>query len=123
MNFLRTHRYSLQYALAALAGVCVPFITYAAGGTLANPLNPLFDSIPKFIEGALRAMVIVALPILTIFIVLSGFYFVAARGNEAKLTKARQNFMYVILGSILILGAWTISSLIASTLGQLTSGL
>ncbi|MDB5238134.1 MAG: hypothetical protein JWM46_404 [Candidatus Kaiserbacteria bacterium] len=105
---------AVYFAAAALAS--------ADDNTLGNPLNPSFSSIPNFIAGALRVMVQLALPILTLMIVYSGFLFVFARGNQEKLSTAKTNFMYVIIGSVLILGAWVIATLISGTVSQLTTG-
>lgn len=91
-------------------------------GYLGNPLNPDYSTIPNFIAGALKVMVMVALPIISFFIVYAGFLFVSARGNEEQLSTAKRNFMYVIIGSVLILGAWVIATLIGGTVTQLTSG-
>ncbi|MBI4087776.1 hypothetical protein HY418_00110, partial [Candidatus Kaiserbacteria bacterium] len=44
-----------------------------------------------------------------------------ARGNEQALSKAKQNFIYVIIGALLILGAWLIATLIGGTVTQLVS--
>lgn len=93
-------------------------VAYAAGG-LENPLNSNFSTIPAFIAGALKVLVIVALPIITLFIVISGFMFVFARGNSSKLEDAKKNFVYVIIGALLILGAWVIATLIGGTVTQL----
>lgn len=92
-------------------------------GMLRNPLDPSFSTIPLFIAGVLKVLVMVALPIITFFIVYSGFKFIAAQGNEAKLTDAKHNFFYVILGSLLILGAWVIATLIGGTVDQLMRGI
>ena len=89
------------------------------GAGLCNPLNSNFSTIPAFIAGALKVLVIVALPIIALFIVVSGFMFVFARGNESALTKAKENFVYVIIGALLILGAWVIATLIGGTVTQL----
>ena len=80
------------------------------------------DTIPNFIAGALRVLVMLALPILTLMIVYSGFLFVFARGNQEKLGTAKTNLMYVLIGSTLILGAWIIATLISGTVSQLTTG-
>jgi len=93
-------------------------IAHAAEG-LENPLNRDFSTIPAFIAGALKVLVIVALPIITLFIVISGFMFVLARGNSSKLEEAKKNFVYVIIGALLILGAWVIATLIGGTVTQL----
>lgn len=94
-------------------------VALAADGRLENPLNPAFSSIPAFIEGVLRVFVTVALPIITLFIVISGFMFVWALGKPEALKTARRNFFYVIIGSILILGAWVLATLIGGTVTQL----
>ncbi|MFZ2719319.1 MAG: TrbC/VirB2 family protein [Minisyncoccia bacterium] len=84
---------------------------------LENPLK--FTSIQKFVEGVLQAIVMIALPIITIFIVYAGFLFIAARGNESKLSNAKHNFQYVIIGTIMILSAWVLATLIGGTVTQL----
>lgn len=93
-----------------------------SSGQLLNPLSSEFNSIPNFIAGFLRVIVMVALPIISLFIVYSGFLFVKAQGNEEGLQTAKRNFLYVIIGSILILGAWVIATLIGGTVTQLTNG-
>jgi hypothetical protein len=97
-------------------------LAFADTAGLTNPLNPAYSSIPTFIAGALRVMVEVALPIISLFIVYSGFLFVSAQGNDEKLSVAKRNFMYVIVGAILILGAWVIATLIGGTVTQLVTG-
>lgn len=89
----------------------------SAQSELVNPLG--VSSIAEFIALALRVMVMVALPIISLFIVYSGFLFVSAQGNEEKLNKAKMNLLYVIIGSILILGAWVIATMIGGTVTQL----
>ena len=99
-------------------GVCAYVAsTAAAYAQLENPLK--VSSIAEFIATALKVLVVVALPIITLFIVISGFMFVLARGNESKLTEAKKNFVYVIIGALLILGAWVIATLIGGTVSQL----
>lgn len=99
-----------------LAGIAAAAVT----DTLGNPLDPSFSTIPNFIAGALRVLVMLALPILTLMIVYSGFLFVFARGNQEALSKAKVNLLYVLIGSTLILGAWVIASMISGTVSQLT---
>ena len=86
-------------------------------GPLANPLN--FGSIPEFLAGALKALALIALPIISLFLVISGFLFLTAQGNQQKLDTAKKNFVYVVIGALLILGAWIIATLIAATVNQL----
>ncbi len=111
----------LAAASGAAASVAVPYLVYAAdcSAGLCNPLNSNFSTIPAFIAGALKVLVMVALPIITLFLVVSGFMFIKARGNPSELTKAKENFLYVIIGALLILGAWVIATLIGGTVTQL----
>ncbi|MDO8513974.1 MAG: pilin [bacterium] len=94
-------------------------VAHAQSTGLENPLNSNFSTIPAFIAGALKVLVIVALPVIALFIVYSGFLFIFARGDPTKLTKAKENFVYVIIGALLILGAWVIATLIGGTVTQL----
>ncbi len=105
-------------SLFFIAVLACATVVHAQTG-LQNPLNSNFSTIPAFIAGALKVLVIVALPIITLFLVVSGFMFVFARGNSSKLDEAKKNFVYVILGALLILGAWVIATLIGGTVTQL----
>ncbi|MDR3571561.1 MAG: pilin [Candidatus Pacebacteria bacterium] len=105
---------------AGAAFVALSPLVAFADQTLSNPAK--VPDLQTFIADFLKAVVQISLPILTLFIVYSGFLFVFARGNEEKLGKAKQNFMYVILGAILILGAWVLATLIASTANQVLGG-
>src|SRR3989344_35741 len=118
MKFTMAH--AKKFAAAMFSGISA----FAVSGTFAfaqsglqNPLRS--QSIAEFIASALKVLVIVALPIITLFIVISGFMFVLARGNESRLTEAKKNFVYVIIGALLILGAWVIATLIGGAVTQL----
>lgn len=126
MNTYRLTKRFYMYvagAVSAFAYACIPLIVQAAecagGKGLCNPLNSSFSDIPKFLAGALKVLVVVALPFITLFVVISGFMFIKARGNPGELTKAKENFVYVIIGALLILGAWVIATLIGGTVSQL----
>ncbi len=103
--------------IAVFTIVFLPYALSAAGSTLESPLR--FKTIAEFVEGLLRAVVYIALPIISLFIVYAGFKFVTAQGNQGKITEARDNFMYVVIGAILILGAWAIAQLIGGTINEL----
>src|SRR6185436_4952207 len=76
---------------------------------LQNPLR--FGTIETFIQGVLQAIVMIGIPVITVFIVYAGFRFVMARGNASAINEAKKNFVYVILGAALILGAWVLATL------------
>ena len=102
----------------------LPFIAYAAtcpGTDNSSVTNPLkYCNIMDFVKNALQLFVLLALPVLAFFIVLAGFQFILARGNSSQLQKAKMNFVYVIIGTCLVLGAWLLASLIGATISQIT---
>ena len=119
MNKLRiTYLVCAHILLTSLFLLAMTLTTEAQEG-LKNPLNSSFSSVPAFIAGALKALALIALPIITLFLVISGFLFVTAQGNQEKLATAKKNFFYVIIGALLILGAWIIATLIAGTVNQI----
>lgn len=84
---------------------------------LENPLR--FSSIERFIEGVLQAIIMIAIPIIVAFIVYAGFKYIFARGSSSAISEAHKNFTYVIIGTIMILGAWVLATLIGGTVSQL----
>lgn len=111
-------RSSFFSALATLSLILWGSVAYAET-KLENPLNANLTTIPQFIEGFLKAIVMIALPLITVFIVYAGFKYIAARGNSSKISDAHENFKWVIIGSILILSAWILATLIGGTVTQL----
>ena len=112
-------KHFIARVLAIVGGFLASASIAFAAGEIGNPLK--VGTISDFVSMALKVLVMVALPIISLFIVYSGFMFVIARGNEGMLNEAKKNFFYVILGSILVLGAWVIATLIGGTAAQLTN--
>ncbi|MDO8522163.1 MAG: hypothetical protein Q7S08_02660 [bacterium] len=122
MNILRKIGFWLSCAPALfLASVAVAHAANCADGSsgLCNPLNPQFSTIPAFIAGVLKVVVMLALPVIVLFFVVAGFQFISAQGNPGKLDEARKNFVWVVIGALLIMGAWVLATLIAGTVSQL----
>ena len=92
-----------------------PFDANAAG--LQNPLK--FHSIQEFVQGFLKAVVYVGMPVAVLFLVYSGFLFVFAQGNSTEIEKAKKNFFWTVTGIALFLGAWALAALIKGTIDQL----
>lgn len=89
---------------------------FAYAQTIKNPVG--VSTVAEFISQALKSMVLLALPVVALFFVISGFMFVSARGNTHKLQEARENFVYVVIGALLIIGAWVIATMIGGTVTQ-----
>lgn len=118
-NTLQQTCTALKVSLLTIFFWVVALQTHAQTVELKNPLSSSLDTIPKFIEAVLKVVVMVALPIITLFFVYAGFKFIMAQGNSTKLQEARMNLLYSVIGAILILGAWVIATLIGGTVTQL----
>ena len=60
----------------------------------------------------------IAFLLLVIFIILSGFRWMAAGGNSEKVGKAKKNFTYVLIGGLVILGVSGIINTVAVAVGS-----
>ena len=85
--------------------------------TIQNPLR--VNSIAEFISMLLRAVIAIGIPIAILFIVLAGFKFIAAQGSPDKLSEARTNFVYVVIGIAIFIGASALAELVMATLRQI----
>ena len=85
---------------------------------LKNPLSA--ENFCDLIKTILNILMVIGIPVAVLFLMWSGFRFVLARGNSTELQNARRNFYYVIIGIVVFLGAWTIATVIAGTLKELS---
>ncbi|MFQ5662112.1 MAG: pilin [Candidatus Paceibacteria bacterium] len=92
----------------------------SSSNELVNPLQ--FDTIKGFLEAMLNAVVTIATPIVVLMLVYSGFLFVKAQGNTDKLTEAKKAITWTIIGAVIVLGAFVLSSAIKGTVDQLQNG-
>ena len=81
-----------------------------------NPLK--VDTIEGAIQLFMNAVLRIAIPFIVIFFIWSGLSFVLARGNPEKIKTAKNMFWYTIIGTLLILGAWTITNAIIGTVNS-----
>lgn len=81
---------------------------------LTNPLKS--QTIAELVENIAKLAAQIGIPVAAIFIIYSGLLFVTARGNEEQLTKARKNFMWAMIGTAILLGAWVIAKAISETI-------
>lgn len=82
---------------------------------IQNPLNGI-NSVSDFIKKLLQAVIVIGVPIAALFIILAGFKFITAQGNSEQLATARTNFIHVVIGVGIFIGAWALSELIVATL-------
>lgn len=114
----------IQRLYVRIAGVVVSFlasveVSLAQGTTvIQNPLGGT-STICGFIKNILNVALAVAVPFLVLFIIYGGFLLVYARGNSEKLRTAKRNLLAALLGTIVILGAWTLGQVIANTINSI----
>jgi hypothetical protein len=85
---------------------------------IKNPLK--VDTISGAIALFMNAVLRIALPFIVIFFIWSGVSFILARGNSEKIKTAKNMFWYTVIGTLLILGAWTITNAIIGTVNSIT---
>lgn len=81
-----------------------------------NPLDDDIADIEDLVQILLNVLIIIATPIIVIFIVLAGFKYVTAQGDPSKLEEAKRALVYAIIGGVLVVGAVAIFEIIVGTI-------
>jgi hypothetical protein len=88
---------------------------------LKNPLKGGIDTVPELLNLIIKTLIIPIGGVVVVFMIIyTGFLFVMAQGNEAKLTKAKSTLVNTVIGAAIILGAYAISVIIQSVLIEIT---
>ena len=77
---------------------------------LENPLK--VTSLEELLVAILNIIVVIAIPIIVLFIIYSGFLYVTAKGNAAQVEQATRSLTYAIIGAVLIIGAVAIAEIV-----------
>ena len=97
------------------------FILIAPMFVSAQIQNPLkFNSITGFISNLLTYIVRVGGVVATLAFIWSGFLYVKARGNPGELETARNAFINTCIGTVILLGAQIIGTIIKGTVESVT---
>lgn len=111
----------LSYIASAVLSFFAPLIAFAAdtgvtgAGTLKNPLSGI-DDLDTLAVRILEVVVQVGAYVAVLFIIWSGFKFVAARGNPTKLEEAKKTLVYTLIGVAILLAAQAIAMGISATI-------
>ena len=98
----------------------IPFLAQAVVIEIPSPLKDSIKNIPDLIRIIINDIVLpIGGVIAVLMIIYAGYLFVTARGNEKKITDAKQALLYACIGAAILLGAWVISEAIEKTIGQL----
>jgi len=100
--------------------VCADEVGVTTGNGSSALRNPLaVDSVSELVKAVAEVVMKIGFMVAVVFIIYSGFLYVSARGSEEKLKKAHETFTWTIIGTAVILGAWTIAIVIESTIKSL----
>jgi hypothetical protein len=92
-----------------------------AGSRIYKLLNPLGEGVTSFsqiINSVAKYLTIyIAPPIVTIMILIAGFYFLTAGENPERVKTARQIILWTVIGYAIILISWGVTSIITELLG------
>ena len=90
---------------------------FGGGGGFTNPLK--HDKIEDFLYALLGFVIQIGYIVAVFFIILSGFYFVMAQGNDTKLEKAKEMLLWTVIGTAILIGAQVIATVIKTTIDAL----
>lgn len=80
--------------------------------TLANPLGEEANDPRKFIARIIQAIIALSGAIALVMFVYAGLLFLTAMGNEGQVKKAKDLMLYVVLGIVVIAGAFVATNTI-----------
>jgi hypothetical protein len=88
---------------------------------IINPVSGV-NSLYGLFNKILGIVVSLSYVVIAVFILLSGFKFITAQGNETELAKAKSMFFWTIIGALLVIGAQVIAEVLKSVITQVAKG-
>lgn len=106
--------YLALFPIPALAqGTDAPTQSTAPGTvTLANPLGEDANDPRKLIARIIQAIIAISGGIALVMFIYAGLLFLTAMGNEGQVKKAKDLMLYVVLGIVIIAGAFVATNTI-----------
>lgn len=87
--------------------------------TFGDPL--VSKAITEILEGFIRAVMYVGTPAVVVLVMWTGFLFIAAQGSPDGLTKAKKMSLITLISGVVLLGLWSLVTLVGDTLGGLSA--
>ncbi len=97
----------------------LPYLALAESTLIQSPIKA--KTIEELLALLINAAIVILMPVVVLMIVYSGFLFLTARGNKEQLSKAKINFVWVVVGSAVLLGAKVIAEVLKKTAEQITN--
>jgi len=112
--------------IVSLLFLLIPIVIFAQASTgsgsadvfqIENPIKA--DSLQGLLYDILSIIVQIAIPILVVATIYVGFLFVSAGGNPGKIGNAQKAATNLLIGSLIVLGAFAIAEGIKNTVEQI----
>ena len=87
---------------------------------IVNPLK--FGTLGEFVKAIVTVARDIGMLVAVLGIVYAGFLKVTARGDEEKLKKSNKAFLWAVMGTAVLLGAWLIATAIQGTVQEIEPG-
>jgi heme/copper-type cytochrome/quinol oxidase subunit 2 len=107
----------LSAFVLASALIITPTLLFAEAGYFNNPIDA--DTLDGFLLQLLDVVILIGAIVVVFFLILAGFKYVTARGDEKQITSAHQTLTWTIVGAAIVLGARVIASAIEATVNEL----
>lgn len=82
--------------------------------TVKSPLSESITSIEGLLSALLSIFIVIATPIIVLYIIYAGFLYVTARGNPTKIQEATTALTYAIIGGVILLGSVALSEILSN---------
>lgn len=79
------------------------------------------DSIEGLLLAVLNIFIVIAIPIIVLFIIYAGFLYVTARGNVQQTEQATRALTYAVIGAVIIIGAVAIAEILKNLVNSFTA--
>ena len=114
-----TQKPALGAATGKAAVPATPPTAFNLGLDIKNPLK--VDTIQDAVKFFVTTIVKIAIPLIVISFIWSGLSFIFAQGRPESVKKAKNIFFNTVIGTLLILGAWTITNAIVGTVNSIAN--
>lgn len=106
--YLTTTAYLLSAVMMLLPAVSSAQIKF----NLKSPLDSSIVSIEGLLVAILNVFIIIATPIIVLFVIYAGFLYVTARGNTQQIEQATRALTYAVIGGVILLGSVAIAEVV-----------
>ncbi|OIO33275.1 MAG: hypothetical protein COZ49_04250 [Candidatus Yonathbacteria bacterium CG_4_10_14_3_um_filter_47_65] len=107
MKIKKNHKRYIAVIILVL--MCAPFVALSADVIVPCENDCDFNDFIKLINNVINFLLFyISMPLAAISFAVAGVKMVLARGNESKVTEAKQIFWYVLMGALIALSAWLV---------------